>query len=161
MIQFAGGHPLVDGRQSERALAVRRGVQLLLSSMDIDSVPEFTLPNGRRADLVGLRRDGAIWIVEIKSSLADLRADDKWPDYRAYCDRLYFATLPDIPRDPFPKETGMIVSDALGGEILREAPDHALAAARRKAMLIQLSRHAFRRLHAAEAAHERGLTGGD
>ena len=153
MIQFSGGHPLVDGRQSERALAVRRGVQSLLASLDVDTVAEVPLPNGRRADLAGIRKDGAIWIVEIKSSLADLRADSKWPDYRDFCDRLYFATLPDVPLDPFPDDTGMIVADALGAAIVREAPDHPLAAARRKSMLTRLARHGFRRLYAAECAH--------
>jgi hypothetical protein len=28
--------------------------------------------------------------VEIKSSVADFRADQKWIDYRLHCDRLFF-----------------------------------------------------------------------
>ena len=46
-------------------------------------VSELPLPSGRRADLVALGRGGEIWIVEIKSSIADFRADQKWMDYRA------------------------------------------------------------------------------
>ena len=52
-------------------------------------VCELPLASGRRADLVALRHDGEIWIVEIKSSIEDFRVDQKWPDYRLHCDRLF------------------------------------------------------------------------
>jgi hypothetical protein len=55
-------------------------------------VSELPLASGRRADLVALAGDGEVWIVEIKSSIADFRADQKWIDYRLHCDRLFFAT---------------------------------------------------------------------
>ena len=55
---------------------------------------------GRRADIVALATDATIHIVEIKSSVADFRADTKWRDYRANCDRLFFA----IPR-PCPSKS--------------------------------------------------------
>src|SRR3546814_5087076 len=37
-------------------------------------------------------------------SLADLRADGKWPDYVGYCDAFYFAVPPGFPHDPVPEE---------------------------------------------------------
>jgi hypothetical protein len=67
-----------DGRQSETALAVARGTQRLLLALGLSRVAELPLLSGRRADLVALGGDGEIWIVEIKSSIADFRADQKW-----------------------------------------------------------------------------------
>ena len=86
-----------DRRQSETALAVARGTSRLLRSLGFSTLSELPLPSGRRADLVALNERGDIWIVEIKSSLADLRADTKWEDYRIHCDRLFFAFTADLP----------------------------------------------------------------
>ena len=115
-----------DGRQSERALAVRRGTLRLLAAHDLYALPEVTLASGRRADLLAVSRKGEIWIVEIKSSRADFMADSKWPEYRLYCDRLFFATLPDVEQTLFPMEAGLIIADAYGGALLRPAPAHPL-----------------------------------
>ena len=81
-------------------------------------VSELPLPSGRRADLVALGGDGEILIVEIKSSVADFRADQKWMDYRLHCDRLFFATVVDVPREIFPADAGLIVADAFGASIV-------------------------------------------
>ncbi|MGL5116088.1 MAG: MmcB family DNA repair protein [Beijerinckiaceae bacterium] len=140
--------PMVDGRQSERALLVRRGTLRLLASLDAYALPEVTLASGRRADLVAVGRDGMISIIEIKSSREDLLADRKWPEYRAFSDRLFFATLPDVDPGLFPNETGLIVADGFGGAILRDAPAHPLPAATRKALLIRLARAGAARLSA-------------
>src|SRR3954468_10026433 len=78
--------PPPDRRQSETALAVARGTARLLRSLGFSCVSELSLPSGRRADLVALNERGQIWIVEIKSSVQDLRADQKWQEYRAHCD---------------------------------------------------------------------------
>ena len=142
--------PLNDGRQSPRAMRVRRGVQIMLHERGIASAAEMVLANGRRADLVGLARDGAIVIVEIKSSPEDMRADTKWPDYRAFCDRLFFATLPDVPQSPFPADCGFIRADSHGAEIIVDAPDRRLAPARRRAMTLRFARFAADRLMSAE-----------
>ena len=82
----------IDGRQSQTALAVARGTTRLLHQLGFSAVSELPLPSGRRADLVALNTAGDIWIVEIKSSIEDFRADQKWMDYRLHCDRLFFAT---------------------------------------------------------------------
>src|SRR5450432_4822169 len=94
--------PPPDGRQSETALAVARGTARLLRSLGFSCIGELSLPSGRRADLVALGAAGEIWIVEIKSSVADFRADQKWTDYRLHCDRLFFATAAHVPLDIFP-----------------------------------------------------------
>lgn len=145
-------NPLEDGRQSERALMVRRGVQRLFLEMGCHLVPELSLASGRRADLAVLTRQGDFWIVEIKSSIEDFRVDRKWPDYRAYCDRLFFATHPEVPAAIFPEECGFILSDGYGAEILRDAPEHRLAPATRKTLLLRFARTGAARLTAAELA---------
>jgi hypothetical protein len=136
----------IDGRQSETALAVARGTSRLLRSLGFSTLSELPLPSGRRADLVALNERGDIWIVEIKSSLADLRADGKWEDYRLHCDRLFFAFTSELPCEVFPSDTGLIVADAYGGHMHCDAPEHRLPAATRKAMLLRFASAAAQRL---------------
>ncbi len=129
-----------DGRQSQAALAIARGTGRLLLSLGLASQPEVPLPNGRRADLAAVTGTGDIWIIEVKSSIEDYRSDQKWPDYRDFSDQLYFAVAPDFPIGILPEDTGIIVADRYGGDIQRPAPEHRLAAGRRKAMLLRLAR---------------------
>jgi len=136
----------VDGRQSETALAIARGTARLLHAHGFSVVNELPLPSGRRADLVALDSAGEIWIVEIKSSVADFRADQKWQDYRAHCDRLFFATSMEVPCEIFPPDTGLIVADAFGAQMVCGAPEHRLPAPTRKAMLLLFGRAAALRL---------------
>ena len=136
----------VDGRQSENALRIARGTARLLHAHGFSVVSELPLPSGRRADLVALDAAGTVWIVEIKSSIADYRADQKWPDYRAHCDRLFFATSLDVPCEIFPPDCGLIVADAFGAEFKCEAPEHKLPAATRKVMMLSFARAAALRL---------------
>jgi hypothetical protein len=135
-----------DGRQSERALAIRRGTLRLLVGLDLFALPEVTLASGRRADLLAVSRTGEVAIIEIKSSRTDFLVDRKWPEYRLYCDRLFFATAPDVEAALFPEEAGLIVADSHGGALLRDAPLHPLAAATRKALLAQVARLGAARL---------------
>ena len=138
----------IDGRQSEEALAIARGAGRCLLAHGFARLPELTLASGRRADLVALNDSGEIWIIEIKSSLADFRADQKWPEYRNYCDRFFFAVAADFPVEVLPEDTGLIIADKYAGEIVRPAPEHKLSAARRKAVTQRFARVAARRLHA-------------
>lgn len=136
-----------DGRQSLAAAAICRGTRRLLRSLGLACIPEMPLASGRRADLVGLGADCAIWIVEVKSSVEDFRADRKWPEYRWHCDRLFFATAPHVPLEIFPEDAGLIVADGYGAEIVRAAPEHKLAGATRRSMLLRFARMAALRLH--------------
>jgi hypothetical protein len=138
----------VDGRQSATALAVARGTTRLLHSLGFSVVSELALASGRRADLVALSAGGELWIVEIKSSVADFRADQKWHDYRRHSYRLFFATTMEVPCEIFPKDTGLIVADAFGAEIVCEAPEHRLHAATRRSMMLAFARAAALRLSA-------------
>jgi hypothetical protein len=131
--------PPTDGRQSDTALAVARGTTRLLHSLGFSCISELALPSGRRADLVALNERGEIWIVEIKSSVEDLRADHKWEDYRTHCDRLFFAFTQDMPCELFPKDTGLIVADAYGAHMVCDAPEHRLPAPTRKLMTVRFA----------------------
>lgn len=136
----------VDGRQSETAQMVARGTSRLLASLGFSCVEELSLPSGGRADLVAMNAQGEIWIVEIKSSREDLRADRKWESYRAHCDRLFFAFPAELPSDLFPPETGLIVADNYGAYQHCDAPEHRLPAPTRKAMMIRFGLVAARRM---------------
>ena len=107
---------------------------------------ELALPSGRRADIVGIAADGTIVIVEIKSSVADFRADAKWPDYRAHCDRLYFAIPDRLPAEIMPSDAGLIVADGYEALIMREVADR-IAPAMRLALLMRFAQTAADRLH--------------
>jgi hypothetical protein len=142
-----------DRRQSETALAVARGTARLLHSLGYCVVSELALASGRRADLVALGGDGEIWIIEIKSSIEDFRADQKWTDYRLHCDRLFFATTLAVPCEIFPPDTGLIVADGFGASIVCEAPEHRLPAATRKSMLVRFAWAAAGRLQSLIDPH--------
>lgn len=137
---------LVDRRQSPTAASVQKGVCRLLRDLGLATVTELPLATGRRVDVMALGPRGAIWVVEIKSSIADLRADDKWPEYEEFCDRLYFAIPPEMPHEVMPAHSGLIVADQWGAEILREVEDRPLSGARRKAITLRFARAAALRL---------------
>ncbi len=135
-----------DGRQSARALDVQRGVCRHLMGLGLAPLTEFTLATGRRADVIALSSGGEILIIEIKTSLADLRADGKWPEYVDYCDRLFFAVPGDFPIAELPPDTGLLIADRYGADMLRDAPLDKLAAARRKAVTLRIARTSSLRL---------------
>jgi hypothetical protein len=139
--------PPADGRQSPHALSVARGVGRLMRARGFAMVASLPRSPGRSADIVALGPGGEMWIVEIKSSVEDFRVDQKWPDYRLSCDRLFFATHAGVPIDIFPEDAGLILADAYGAELVREAPEHRLAGATRKAMMIRFAQAAAHRLH--------------
>ena len=139
--------PAADRRQSETALAIARGTARLLRALGFACVSELPLPSGRRADLVAINERGEIWIVDIKSSIEDFRADQKWPEYRAHCDRLFFAFTQDLRCEIFPDETGLIVADAYGAHLQRPAPEHRLQAATRKSMTVRFALAAAQRIN--------------
>ena len=128
-----------------RSRAAPRGY---LHALGYCVVSELPLPSGRRADLVALGGDGEILIVEIKSSVADFRADQKWMDYRLHCDRLFFATIArgavrDFSRRCRPDRRRRV------RRIDRcEAPEHRLPAATRKSIMLRFAHAAALRLQA-------------
>ncbi|MFC3309561.1 MmcB family DNA repair protein [Blastomonas aquatica] len=135
------------------AAAVARGVARLFRRNQIWVAPEIALPNGRRADLMGIDARGAIVIVEIKVSRADLLGDSKWPEYLDHCDRFYWGLPPTLEaalvEGPafLPETTGLIVADAYDAEIIRSAATRPLSPARRKSETARLACLALRRLN--------------
>lgn len=140
--------PIVDLRQSPTALRVQRGVmRFLRNAHDFSCYAEVPLANGRRADVLAVGPKGEIWIVEIKSSLIDFQVDRKWPDYKEFCDRFFFAKPPELDPDIFPAGEGLMVGDGHDAAILRMAEETPLPPARRKAMLLKLTRLGADRIH--------------
>lgn len=131
---------------SPDAAAIARGVIRLLADQGYVGVKEMSLANNRRADIAAIGASGEIVIAEIKSSVADFRSDSKWPEYRPYCDRFFFAVSHTFPKDLVPEHAGLIVADGFGGAILRDCEPQKLAAARRKAMTLRFARLAAARL---------------
>jgi hypothetical protein len=126
-----------------------RGVCRFLIDRGFAPVTEVVPARGLRADVLALGPAGEIWIVECKSSLADFRSDRKWQGYLDWCDRYFFAVDATFPTEILPEDEGLIVADGYGAEILRDAPDRPLAAARRKALTARFARTAAIRLRAA------------
>ncbi|MFL6857854.1 MAG: MmcB family DNA repair protein [Allosphingosinicella sp.] len=131
---------------------VARGVTRLFFNQDVFALCEVPLPNGRRADMMGLGSDGLITIVEIKVSRADLMGDGKWLDYLGYCDRFFWAVPGGFDCAPFEGESfhphlcGLLVADRYEAAVIREAPVRKLAPARRKAETLRFARRAARRI---------------
>lgn len=123
-------------------------MRMLRERHDMACFAEVPLNNGRRADVLAVGPKGEIWIIEIKSSLIDFQVDRKWPEYREFSDRFFFAKPPELDSEIFPESEGLIVADGHDGAILRDSPDTPLAPARRKAMMLKLARLGANRIHA-------------
>ena len=123
-----------------------RGICRALEQLGYTSLVEFPLANGRRADILALGKSGDLVIVEIKSSVADFRADRKWIAYRDFSDRLYFAVPRDFPHALIPDECGLMVADAYGAALLRGGATTKLTAGRRRALTMRFARIAASRL---------------
>lgn len=132
----------------EQTRAVTRGVGRLFAQMGLAVLTEFSLKTGRRVDVIGISDKGVIHIAEVKVTISDFRGDDKWPEYRDFCDHFYFAVPPAFPQEILPNnaDCGIIVADSYGGELLRPPPHQPLAAARRKAVTLRFARKASQRL---------------
>jgi hypothetical protein len=123
-----------------------RGVCRAIEQLGYMSLVEFPLANGRRADVLALGKTGEFMIIEIKSSVADFRADRKWAAYREFSDRLYFAVANDFPRPLIPEECGLMVADSFGAAVLRDGKATPLNPARRRALTLRFARVAAARL---------------
>jgi hypothetical protein len=128
------------------ALSLARGVCRALAQLGYASLLEFPLANGRRADVLALGRTGDLIIVEIKSSVADFRADRKWTHYREFADRIYFAVPNEFPVLLIPEECGLMVADSFGAAVLRDGIASPLAPARRRALTLRFAQSAANRL---------------
>ena len=129
----------------EKTLALTRGVGRLFREMGYAVLPEFRLPQGRRADLAALDAKGRLVFAEIKSCAADFAADNKWTEYLPFCDAFYFSVGEDFSQSLLPAEEGLIIADGFGGAIVRPAIERPIAPARRKSLLLKYARQAAAR----------------
>jgi hypothetical protein len=123
-----------------------RGVARLLHSMNHAAVTEFVPRRGLRVDLISIGPRSEVWIVECKSSRADFTSDRKWQGYLDWCDRYFWAVDADFPAELLPDDTGLIMADPYGAEIVRMAPETRLAGARRNRLIRDIARIAALRL---------------
>ena len=130
----------------ERALQVRRATARLCMQLGWSALHEVPLPNNRRADILALRADGGFACIEVKSGPRDFLTDGKWPEYRDFSDALFFAVDQDFPVAMLPEDAGLIVAYGRDAELVRDAPDHKLAPARRRALLQRFAMLAAGRL---------------
>lgn len=134
----------------ERSLLVRRAAARLCLQLGWAPVHEVPLPNHRRADILALRGDGGFACIEVKSGPRDFLTDGKWPEYREYSDALFFAVDRDFPLGLLPEDVGLIVAHGPEAEVVRDAPEHRLAAARRRALTHRFAAVAAGRLACLE-----------
>lgn len=131
---------------------ITSGAERLLVDLGYAPVREVILKNNRRVDILGLNKKGGLVIVEVKSGLSDFRSDSKWYEYLEYADAFYFAVDQHFPLEvlseekSLPEVTGIIIADAYGGEIIREAAPRKVNAARAKKLIQQMARTAAMRL---------------
>lgn len=125
-----------------------RGVCRHLTELGFVSIEEFVPCRGLRVDVMALGPKGELWVIECKSSRADFMSDSKWQGYLEWSDRFFWAVDADFPTELLPDETGLILADAWGAELIRSGPESRLAPARRKAMVQKFATHAARRLQA-------------
>ncbi len=130
----------------ELAQLLARGICRALADHGLATLTEFILSSGRRVDVIGLDRSGQTTIVEIKTSVADFRTDQKWPEYLEFCDQFFFAVPEDFPQEMLPGNCGLMVADAYGTAILRESPALRLNGARRRAQILRFGIVAAERL---------------
>jgi hypothetical protein len=70
------------------------------------AMAEFTLPNGKRADIFAYN-ESQIIIFEVKVSKSDLMTDHKWTEYLPYCHDFFFLTPVEL-KDAVISETKFI-----------------------------------------------------
>ncbi len=124
-----------------------RGVCRYLRNLGYSPLTEFKLKTNRRVDVIGLDKGGRFVIVEVKSSVPDFKADNKWPEYQPFGDRLYFAVANGFPVEILPEDCGVMIADDYNAAVLREAPVAAMNAARRKTQHVRFAKTAADRLH--------------
>lgn len=135
--------PTLPPLQGQR---LQRGVCRGLWALDFVAVEELVPAPGLRVDVMALGPKGEIWVIECKSCRADFRADRKWQGYLDWCDRFFWAVDIDFPLDLLPDDTGVILADPYGAEVVRMAPETPLSGARRKVVLRAFARTAASRL---------------
>jgi len=146
LVPAPGRRSLAESDLAAMTRGITRGVCRHLANTGHAVLTEVKLPNRRRADVMALDADGRVLVVEVKSTLADYRADGKWREYLPYCDSFAFAVAETFPLDALPPECGLMVADPFGAEVVRLMALDPLHPARRRAMTLRFARQAGERL---------------
>ena len=131
---------------AETTTLITRGVCRLFHDLGFGTLTEFKLSNGRRVDVMAIDRNGEFVIVEVKSTVTDYRADRKWHEYLAFCERFYFAVPAGFPLALLPDDCGLIVADPYDASVRRESFNRKLNASRKRRQLIRFALAASDRL---------------
>lgn len=134
--------PDITGATAE----ITRGVCRLLRDLGYSPLTEFRVGERRRVDVMALDRAGKFIVVEVKSSVQDFKSDRKWQEYLVHGDKFYFAVNGDFPLEILPSDCGLMIADAYGAAIIREAPHQPVHATRRKAQILRFATAAADRL---------------
>ena len=151
-----------DGLPEFGAQTIARGLMRALDRQGWRSLTEVALGSGHRADVMALDEAGRLLIVEIKSSIADFRSDQKWRAYLDHCDLFAFGVDRSFPIAILPEEAGLFVADGYDAFALRppSVAPAPLAPARRRQLLIRLARLGADRLRRLVLDPGDGLDGG-
>src|ERR1700676_3604451 len=136
----------ISATQRAAAAVLASDICRALEQLGYERLLEFPVGNRRRTDILALGKTGDLMIIEIKSSVADFRADRKWAFYREFADRLYFAVPNEFPAFLIPEECGLIVADPFGAAVLRHGALTPLAPARRRTLTLRFALAAAGRL---------------
>ena len=126
---------------------IARGICRYVRNLVYSPLTEFKLLSRRRVDVIGLNKAGQFIIVEIKSSVADFRSDEKWHEYLPFADQMYFAVANGFPLELLPEECGIMIADAYNAAVIRDVPVKKLNAARRRTQIVRYAKTAADRLH--------------
>lgn len=139
--------PQASSAQLTPGQRLARGVVRCLRELDFACAEEFVPASGLRVDVIALGAKGELWIIECKSSRADFTSDSKWEGYLEHCDRFFWAVDTAFPTEILPAETGLMIADGYGAELVRMPEETRLPGARRSALTRKIARHTAFRLH--------------
>lgn len=139
--------PEMDAPDLSPGQLLARGTARHLAQLQFACIEEFVPERGLRVDVMALGPKGQIWVIECKSSRADFASDGKWQGYLEWCDRYFWAVDADFPVELLPEDTGLIIADGYGAEVIRMAPEEKVAPARRKKLVQKFATTAAQRLH--------------
>lgn len=115
-------HAVISDSLSDRELLKHKELQdqalRWLYTQGYVACSELTLPNKKRADVIGYK-NGHVIIIEVKASLEDYKRDKKWKQYLNWCDRFYF--LGDIYKYDRHADTGYL--EEYGNSLKESEPD--------------------------------------
>lgn len=118
---------MTDSPAPLAAADVTRGLCRLLLRHELTPLAEVPLDGGRRADVMALDPRGAVTIIEIKVSRADLLGELRKPAksaaYRALCGQCWFVLKAGIAQpEEIPPEYGVLIGHDAHLELARPAP---------------------------------------